>query len=156
MSLQRLVFFAMAALLAGGIANSSAASQNPADVAGVISDLSPTGSANYCARRDTAAIRAVPGAAILLAQARRLTPGSPLLTRPGPLTILTQVPAGQTYQIQLEGETTFTRYASGAALGVIDCAQIPCPGTFGPDVICWKCKERAEFRAPGGLLLAPQ
>lgn len=53
------------------------------------------------------------------------------------------VPKGKTY-VQLNAKNKeIARFAAGQnAVGIIDCAQVPCPGTFGSDVVCWKCKER--------------
>ena len=53
------------------------------------------------------------------------------------------VPKGKTY-VQLNAKNKeIARFKAGQkAVGITDCAQVPCPGTFGPDVVCWKCKER--------------
>lgn len=57
------------------------------------------------------------------------------------------VPKNNTYFIKSATGKTLSTYKAGQkvripANRVIDCVQIPCPGSFGPDVVCWKCKER--------------
>jgi len=53
------------------------------------------------------------------------------------------VPKGKTY-VQLNAKNKeIARFKAGQnAAGIIDCAEVPCPSTFGKDVVCWKCKER--------------
>jgi Na+-transporting NADH:ubiquinone oxidoreductase subunit NqrF len=53
------------------------------------------------------------------------------------------VPKGKTY-VQLNAKNKeVARFKAGQnATGIIDCAEVPCPSTFGKDVVCWKCKER--------------
>jgi Na+-transporting NADH:ubiquinone oxidoreductase subunit NqrF len=53
------------------------------------------------------------------------------------------VPKGKTY-VQLNAKNKeIKRFKAGQdATAITDCAQIPCPGTFGSDVVCWKCVER--------------
>lgn len=44
-----------------------------------------------------------------------------------------------------EKGTLLRKASSGSKVGgkgVVDCAQVPCPSTFDPGIICWKCKER--------------
>jgi hypothetical protein len=52
-----------------------------------------------------------------------------------------KVPAGDNY-VQLPGQRSFKRIASGTSLEDTDCVQVNCPSTFDPDVTCWKCVER--------------
>ena len=52
------------------------------------------------------------------------------------------VPKGKTF-VQLNTENKeVARFKAGQKMGIIDCAEVPCPSTFGKDVVCWKCKER--------------
>jgi Na+-transporting NADH:ubiquinone oxidoreductase subunit NqrF len=52
------------------------------------------------------------------------------------------VPKGKTY-VQLNAKNKeIGRFTSGQKMGIIDCAEVPCPSTFGKDVVCWRCKER--------------
>jgi hypothetical protein len=52
------------------------------------------------------------------------------------------VPRGKTY-VQLKKGKEVRRFKPGQTMdGVTDCAKIPCPGTFGSDVVCWECRER--------------
>jgi hypothetical protein len=53
------------------------------------------------------------------------------------------VPKGKTY-VQLNAKNKeIARFKAGqSTAGIIDCAEVPCPSTFGKDVVCWKCKER--------------
>jgi hypothetical protein len=55
------------------------------------------------------------------------------------------VPSGKTYvKLDTAGHEV-ARFSSGQTMArTVDCAQVPCPGTFGPDVVCWKCKERPD------------
>src|SRR5437660_2276948 len=55
------------------------------------------------------------------------------------------VPKGKTYvKLDAKGKE-FARYTAGHTMTrTVDCAQVPCPSTFGTDVVCWKCKERPE------------
>jgi Na+-transporting NADH:ubiquinone oxidoreductase subunit NqrF len=52
------------------------------------------------------------------------------------------VPKGKTY-VQLNAKNKeIARFKAGQnASAITDCAQIPCPGTFGSEVVCWKCVE---------------
>jgi len=52
------------------------------------------------------------------------------------------VPAGKQYYIYNDkGRKTRTIKAGESTAGETNCAQIPCPSTFGDDVVCWKCVE---------------
>ncbi len=52
------------------------------------------------------------------------------------------VPAGKQYYIYNDkGRKTGTIKAGQSTAGETNCAQIPCPSTFGDDVVCWKCVE---------------
>lgn len=55
------------------------------------------------------------------------------------------VPKGKTYvKLDAKGKE-MARFKAGQTMArTIDCAQVPCPSTFGKDVVCWKCKERPE------------
>lgn len=56
-----------------------------------------------------------------------------------------EVPKGQTYVLLDEKNRELARYKGGAIMRrkkVVDCAQIPCPSTFGKNVVCWRCKAR--------------
>ncbi len=72
-----------------------------------------------------------------------------------PATIGAVVPQGQTYVLFNEKGTKIATYAAGAEPTILarskggtttDCAQIPCPETFKPGTICWKCKQRPASR----------
>ena len=52
------------------------------------------------------------------------------------------VPAGATYVQLDQNNNEVARFAAGKSMGVTDCAQVPCPDTFKPGTVCWKCKER--------------
>jgi hypothetical protein len=54
------------------------------------------------------------------------------------------VPHGKIFvKINSKGQEV-APFAAGQTMrvGITDCAEVPCPGTFRPDVVCWKCKER--------------
>jgi hypothetical protein len=56
-----------------------------------------------------------------------------------------KVPKGKTYVYYDSKGKELRRRKSGQSArsnNITDCAQIPCPSTFGPDIICWKCVER--------------
>jgi hypothetical protein len=56
-----------------------------------------------------------------------------------------RVPKGKTYVYLNNNGTEIARKKAGQSTrsnGITDCAQIPCPSTFGKDVVCWKCVER--------------
>jgi len=59
------------------------------------------------------------------------------------------VPKGKTYvKLDAKGKE-FARYTAGQTMArTVDCAQVPCPSTFGKDVVCWKCKERPVANPP--------
>lgn len=73
-------------------------------------------------------------APILLAQSMQLQQGNTMR-------LTGRVPRGKTYAIQREGRREFDILATGATLPQVDCVQIPCPSSFDPEVVCWKCKE---------------
>lgn len=53
------------------------------------------------------------------------------------------VPTGKKYVIyNSRGQKILDLKAGSSTAEVTDCAQIPCPSTFGDDVVCWKCVER--------------
>lgn len=53
------------------------------------------------------------------------------------------VPAKKQYVIyNSRGQKILDLKAGSSTAGVTDCAQIPCPPTFGDDVVCWKCVEQ--------------
>jgi hypothetical protein len=55
------------------------------------------------------------------------------------------VPKGKTYVYFNAKGAELSRKSSGQstrANNITDCAQVPCPSTFGPNIICWKCVER--------------
>jgi len=53
------------------------------------------------------------------------------------------VPKGKTYVQLNKKNKEVARFKAGQTMtGITDCAQVPCPGTFGSDVVCWICKER--------------
>lgn len=53
------------------------------------------------------------------------------------------VPADTKYVIyDSRGRKILDLKAGSSTAEVTDCAQIPCPSTFGDDVVCWKCVER--------------
>lgn len=53
------------------------------------------------------------------------------------------VPPGKTYvELNASGQE-IARFSSGQTMArMTDCAQVPCPSTFGKNVVCWKCKKR--------------
>lgn len=56
-----------------------------------------------------------------------------------------RVPRGKTYVYFDDKGTELARIKAGQlarSRNITDCAQIPCPSTFGKDVICWKCVKR--------------
>jgi hypothetical protein len=59
------------------------------------------------------------------------------------------VPSGKTYvKLDAAGHEV-ARFSSGQTMArTVDCAEVPCPSTFGKDVVCWKCKERPESSVP--------
>jgi len=53
------------------------------------------------------------------------------------------VPAGKQYVIyDSRGQQILDLKAGSSTAEITDCAQVPCPSTFGDDVVCWKCVER--------------
>jgi hypothetical protein len=56
-----------------------------------------------------------------------------------------RVPRGKTFVYLNSSGKELSRKKAGQSTrvnGITDCAQIPCPSTFGKDVVCWKCVER--------------
>ena len=53
------------------------------------------------------------------------------------------VPRGKTYvQLDAKGKE-IARFASGQTMArTTDCATVPCPSTFGKDIVCWECHKR--------------
>ncbi len=53
------------------------------------------------------------------------------------------VPKNQRYVIfDAKGQPLSVLKSGTSTAEVTDCAQIPCPPTFGDDVVCWKCVEQ--------------
>ena len=90
-------------------------------------------------------IMAVP-ALLVIAQERKVTARESVATAQVKEVV---VPKGKTYvKLDAKGKE-IARFKSGQTMArTIDCAQVPCPSTFGKDVVCWKCKERPEGTAP--------
>ena len=57
-----------------------------------------------------------------------------------------QVPQGKTFVKLDQTGKIVARFSSGRSMGITDCAQVPCPGTFDKDIVCWKCVERSSIR----------
>ena len=60
------------------------------------------------------------------------------------------VPKGKTYVYLDDKGSEVARRRSGQAsktAGITDCAQVPCPSTFGKDIVCWKCVRRPVTKA---------
>jgi len=56
-----------------------------------------------------------------------------------------KVPTGKTYVFLDSKGKELRRRKSGQSArtnNISDCAVIPCPSTFGKDIVCWICKER--------------
>ena len=56
------------------------------------------------------------------------------------------VPQGQTYVKLDSTNRAMSTFAAGHSMGVLNCAQVPCPSDFKPGTVCWKCKESAELQ----------
>jgi hypothetical protein len=56
------------------------------------------------------------------------------------------VPQGQTYVKLDRSNRTIGTFAGGHSMGVLNCAQVPCPSDFKPGTVCWKCQESAELQ----------
>jgi hypothetical protein len=56
------------------------------------------------------------------------------------------VPEGQTYVKLDRSNRAIGTFAAGHPMGVLNCAQVPCPSTFKPGTVCWKCEESAELQ----------
>ncbi len=53
-----------------------------------------------------------------------------------------QVPPGKRYVVLKDGKKV-TEFKGGQRTTMTaDCAQLPCPKSFGADVVCWQCVER--------------
>jgi hypothetical protein len=62
------------------------------------------------------------------------------------------VPRGKTYVKLNTAGQEIGRFTAGQTMTrTVDCAQVPCPETFGKDVVCWKCKERPETTKATGV-----
>lgn len=62
-----------------------------------------------------------------------------------------KVPKGKTYVYLNDSGKEIARKKAGQSTtsnGITDCAQIPCPSTFGSGIICWKCVERPLSATP--------
>jgi hypothetical protein len=56
-----------------------------------------------------------------------------------------RVPKGKTFVYFDGAGAEVGRTKSGQRArraNITDCAQVPCPSTFGPDIVCWKCVAR--------------
>jgi hypothetical protein len=56
------------------------------------------------------------------------------------------VPEGQSYVKLDRSNRAVGTFAAGQRMGVLNCAQVPCPSTFKPGTVCWKCEESAELQ----------
>ena len=56
------------------------------------------------------------------------------------------VPPGQTYVKLNRSNRAIGTFAAGRSMGVLNCAQVPCPSDFKPGTVCWKCKESSLLR----------
>lgn len=56
------------------------------------------------------------------------------------------VPSGQTYVKLDRSSRPIGTFAAGQRMGVLNCAQVPCPSTFKPGTVCWKCEESASLQ----------
>ena len=56
------------------------------------------------------------------------------------------VPEGQTYVKLDRSNRMMGTFAGGQRMGVLNCAQVPCPSTFKPGTVCWKCEESASLQ----------
>jgi|SRR5437763_16855673 hypothetical protein len=56
------------------------------------------------------------------------------------------VPQGQTYVKLDRSNRAIGTFAAGHPMGVLNCAQVPCPSTFKPGTVCWKCEESASLQ----------
>jgi hypothetical protein len=57
-----------------------------------------------------------------------------------------RVPEGQTYVKLDRSNRAIGTFAAGQPMGVLNCAQVPCPSTFKPGTVCWKCEESASLQ----------
>ena len=66
---------------------------------------------------------------------------------PGGTQFPNRVPQNQTYFVQIDGRTSFAKFAAGAALpGGLDCIEVNCPASFPAGTTCWRCVE--QIKAP--------
>jgi hypothetical protein len=75
----------------------------------------------------------------------RTTTTTKMTTTPVAFEATTVVPEKTSILVYDEHGTLLRKATSGTKVGgkgVVDCAQVPCPSTFDPGIICWKCKER--------------
>lgn len=63
-----------------------------------------------------------------------------------PLEQTVMVPQGQTYVKLDRSNRAIGTFAAGHPMGVLNCAQVPCPSTFKPGTVCWKCEESASLQ----------
>ncbi len=57
----------------------------------------------------------------------------------------TTVPAGKKYVIFNAQGNKIADFKAGQKSSVTkDCAQMPCPPSFGKDTVCWKCVEKIK------------
>ena len=56
------------------------------------------------------------------------------------------VPSGQTYVKLDRSNKAMATFGAGQRMGVLNCAQVPCPSTFKPGTVCWKCEESASLQ----------
>jgi len=63
-----------------------------------------------------------------------------------PLEQTVMVPEGQTYVKLDRSNRAIGTFAAGHPMGVLNCAQVPCPSTFKPGTVCWKCEESASLQ----------
>jgi hypothetical protein len=61
-----------------------------------------------------------------------------------------KVPANKRYVVyDAKGNQIMDLKAGSSTAEITDCAQVPCPPTFGDDVVCWKCVERIAAPSSG-------
>ena len=61
-----------------------------------------------------------------------------------------KVPANKKYVVyDARGKQIMDLKAGSSTAAITDCAQIPCPPTFGDDVVCWKCVEQITTNQGG-------
>ena len=51
-----------------------------------------------------------------------------------------KVPIGKTYAVIGKNGKQLAKFTSGRTTTLTtNCVMVPCPDTFSPDVVCWKC-----------------